>query len=122
MTERTPYILKNNEVNALLAGLAAHGASKTFEQMKGRATTAMEKSDDIDEMFLDMYDGMLKRARKTDDKGEKELQSAYYLLTSMLWRLAHEIHFAYLKSGKQKDSTRFIHLVSNNPDAPSASW
>ena len=124
MKKRTPYIIKANEIESLLAGIIAHGIAKTYEQMKIRATQAMEKSEDIDDMFLDMYEAMIDKARalNEEDEQEKQLRLGYYAVAAMLRRLAHEVHFSYLKLKKEKDSGRFLHLVSNNPEAPTPTW
>lgn len=120
MKNRIPYILKTGEIDALMAGLAAHGPQQTYEQMLVRATLAMGTADDIDDMFLDMYESMLKQARTVDN--DKQLRDSLYLLASMLRKLAHEIHAAYLHLGKNKDNTRFLRIVSYNTDAPNTTW
>lgn len=124
MKKRAPYIIKASEIESLLAGIMAHGIDKTYEQMKIRATQAMEKAEDIDEMFLDMYESMIDKARGLDETNEQEnqLRLGYYALAAMLRRLAHEVHFAYLKLKKEKNSGRFLHLISDNPQAPTPTW
>lgn len=123
MSTREKYIIKTKEVNSLLAGLVAHGPERTYEQMKLRATRAMEASDDVDEMFLDMAESMLKKARNTRvKKDEQSTKPYFYTLASMLRRLAHEINRAYIRTNRKADSVRFIRLVFDNPEAPTIDW
>lgn len=121
---REPYILKAKEIQSLVAGLAAHGPQLTYEQMRKRATQAMENANDVDEMFLDMHEYMLKKAREleVEDDDDLKLQIFYYTIASMLRKLAHEIYRAYLKLGKERASNRFIRLVSDNPNSPALEW
>lgn len=123
MSTREKYIIKTKEINSLLAGLVAHGPEKTYAQMKIRATRAMETADDVDEMFLDMSESMLKKARNArTKKGEQSTKPYFYTLASMLRRLAHEINRAYIKSNRKVENTRFIRLVFDNPEAPTIDW
>jgi hypothetical protein len=92
--------------------------------MKIRATQAMEKSENMDDIFLDMYETMIVKARLLNEENEqeKQLRLGYYAISAMLRRLAHEVHFSYLRLKKEKDSSRFLHLVSNNSEAPTPTW
>jgi len=124
MKKRDVYILKVDEIKSLVSGLISHGPGQTYEQMRRRAIQAMGKSDDIDEVFLDMYESMIKRARsiKVEDDEDKQRQIFYYTIAHMLRRLAHEINRVYLKLGKKRYSKRFIRLASYNPESPTINF
>ena len=116
---RKPYILKTNEIDTLLVGLASHGKDETQTRMLGKALKSMEQDSEMDDKFLDMSETLLKRARDVDvDVDEdKQLQVAFYTLASMLRIVAHRVNMAYMKKDK-RDNLRFIRLASSNKDAP----
>lgn len=125
---RKPYIMKIEEIKTLIASLIANGAEETYARMRVKAFMAMDGSDDIDEMFLDMSEACLKKGREElempdEEENNKEddrpvLSNIYYTLAFLLRRLAHEVYRRYIKKGKQRDSNRFIRLISYDENAP----
>jgi len=109
---RTPYILKTDEIDTLLNGMITHGEEETYDKMRDKALFAMGKTKDIDELFMDMHEGMLKRARKYDDT--EEAKAVFYALSAMLRRIAHEVNRKYIRDGKEDSSPRFLRLVADN--------
>lgn len=112
---RKPYILKSDEIDALLAGMIAHGESDTYDRMRDKAFLSSETRADMDDIFLDMYDGMIKKARLAYDDGEDEqdMIDAMYSIAFMMRDIAHKLYRKYLRSGLPRDSDRFIRLVSD---------
>lgn len=106
---RKPYTLKEEELKHLVDGIKNHGVEETQEQMRQRVLLAMAYDPNMDESLMDMYDSVLKRAR-SPVVGEED-KKILYTLSSMLRILAHEAHRTYIKAGKEKDNTRFLHLV-----------
>jgi len=82
----------------------------------------MDERDDIDEMFLDMSETLLKSGREELEREHTEedpsIANIYYTLSYMLRKAAHEVYIKYIKKGSARDNKRFIRLVSNNEDAP----
>lgn len=121
--ERKPYIMKVEEIQTLIAGLITHGPEDIYGKIKAKAFFAMENKDDIDDMFLDMAETLLKKGREEleedDEDGENpSIANIYYTLSYILRKVAHETYSKYLKLGKERDNNRFIRLVSYNKDAP----
>ena len=118
---RKRYVLKPEEIDALIKGLFERGLDETYKQMKEKATISVEKMKDLDEMFMDMSEDLLVRAREEpqDDDG-RTLQKMYYVLNTMLRKLAQEVNILYLKTkGKERiTSERFLRLVVSNKEAP----
>ena len=118
---RKRYVLKSNEIDVIINGLIESGPNETYNKMKNKAILSMEKIKDLDEMFMDMSEDFLNRAREEPkDEGEKKLQEIYYTLNTMLRKLAHEVHLFYKKAKDKKrtSSNRFLKLIVNNKDAP----
>lgn len=125
---RKPYIMKVEEMQTLIASLITNGPEETYTRMRAKALLAMEQTDDIDDMFLDMSETFLNKGRaeleSDDEKAEGEedeepsIAYIYYNLAFMLRRLAHEVYRRYITKGKQRDNERFIRLVSFNEEAP----
>lgn len=118
---RKKYILKSDEIDIVISGLIESGPVETYKKMKDKALLSMEKIKDLDEMFMDMSEDFLNRARtEPKDEGEKKLQEIYYTLNTMLRKLAHEVNLFYKKAKdkKRSSSNRFLKLVVNNKDAP----
>jgi len=117
---RKRYVLKPEEIEALIRGMIEHGQDETYKKMKEKALASMEKMKDLDEMFMDMSEDFLDKARvevgETSDS--KQVKDIYYILSSMLRTLAHEVNKIYRKNGKEKFSDRFIRLISYNKEAP----
>lgn len=122
MKKRVTYTIKEEEISSIMGALSSQGSMHTYEQMRNRAIIASDEESNIDEMLLDMYDGMVDRARRLDDNTDKQLQMSYYTIASMLRFLAHEIHFIYKKRGIVKESKRFLYVICNNSDIPPQSW
>lgn len=118
---RKPYILKKQEIDALLLGLTSHGPKETYVRMLEKAKEAMKKDDSMDEKFMDMYDALLKRARQIEpsNNDEVKLQAAFYTLAEMLRNIAHRVFYSYVRQGKARDfdNERFLRLVVNNQKA-----
>lgn len=116
---RKRYVLKVEEIEALLRGMIESGPEETYKKMKEKALSSIEKNKDLDEMFLDMSEDLLDRARiePAEDENSKQLQDTYYLLNSMLRTLAYEVNKIYRKRGKEKTGERFIRLISHNKEA-----
>ena len=123
---RTPYVLQEAEVQTLLHGIINHGPKETYDKMKEKAITAMSNDVYVDEMFLDMYETILKRARELHqnekDSDEGELQLVLYQLSSMLRTIAHDVYRMYIKKGKNKNSPKFLRLISFNKDILARIW
>ena len=118
---RKPYIMKSEEIQTLIAGLLSYGPEETYNKMRAKALFSIDQKDDIDEMFLDMSETLLKKGREELENETDEnpsLASIYYTLSSILRKLAHEIYIKYIKQGKTRSSNRFIRLISYNKDAP----
>lgn len=123
MKKRVTYTIKEEEISSIMSALSSQGSIHTYEQMRNRAIIASDEESNIDEMLLDMHDGMVDRARRLDDNIDKQLQLAYYTIASMLRFLAHEIHFIYKKRGIiGKENKRFLYVICNNSDIPPQSW
>lgn len=117
---RTPYIMKEEEIRALIAGFVKYGSEDIYIKMKTKALFVMDKIDDLDEEFLDRANILLMRGRKElHDDNEDSLKDIYYTLSFMLRKLAHEIYRKYIKNGRIRDNDRFLRIVSNNKEAPS---
>jgi len=116
---RKKYVLKTEEIEALLRGMIENGPDETYKRMKEKALISIEKMKDLDEMFMDMSEDFLDRARTEpgEDENGKQLKDVYYILNSMLRTLAHEINRIYRKNGKGKTGDRFIRVVSLNNEA-----
>lgn len=116
---RKKYVLKTEEIEALLRGMVENGPDETYKRMKEKALASIEKMKDLDEMFMDMSEDFLDRARiePGEDENGKQLKDTFYILNSMLRILAHEVNKIYIKNGKEKIGNRFIRLVSNNKEA-----
>ena len=116
---RKKYVLKTEEIEALLRGIVENGPEETYKRMKEKALISIEKMKDLDEMFMDMSEDFLDRARTEpgEDENGKQLKDTYYILNSMLRTLAHEINKIYRKNGKGKTGDRFIRVVSLNNEA-----
>jgi len=117
---RKKYILKTEEIEALLRGMVEAGPAETYNRMMEKALLSMEKIKDLDEMFLDMSEDFLDRARiePGEEENSKQLKNIYYILNSMLRNLAHEVDSVYRKNGRKKSGDRVIRLVSYNKEAP----
>ncbi len=123
--DHKPYIMKNEEIQTLVAGIMAHGVDDTYSKMRAKAIFAMDNKENIDDMFLDMSDTLLRLAREEVDSKDKNedgdsnlLSNVYYTVSYMLKRIAHEVYRNYIKKGDTRDNSRFIRLVSYNKDAP----
>ncbi len=117
---RTPYIMKEEEIQALIAGFIKYGSEDIYIKMKTKALFIMDKVDDLDEEFLDRANILLMRGRKElHDNSEDSLRDIYYTLSFMLRKLAHEIYRKYIKNGRVGDNDRFLRIISNNKEAPS---
>lgn len=109
---RVTYVLKKEELEILLNGMIAHGTDKTYIAMKNRTVIAMQQIEDADEILMDQYDTVLKKARSLNaENNDEKLQKTLYQLASLLRILAHEIYREYLKAGKERGSKRFLHIV-----------
>lgn len=110
---RTPYTLKENELEMLLNGMTKYGADKTFDVMKKRSLASMEDTKDSDEILMDQYETVLKRARglSIENEEDEQLQKSLYQLSSLLRVLAHDIYREYLKTDKERNNKRFLRLV-----------
>jgi len=117
---RKPYILKTEEVDTLLKGLISHGEEVTYERMKNMAFGASQERPDMDDVFLDMYEGMIKKARSVDSDEEdaKKLSHDLYTLAGMMRNIAHQLYRAYNRAGMSRDNDRFLRLVVNNNSIP----
>jgi hypothetical protein len=116
---RKRYILKVEEIETLLKGIIETGPEETYKKMKEKALLSIEKMKDLDEMFMDMSEDLLDRARiePAEDENSKQLKDTFYLLHSMLRNLAHEVNKIYRKNGKEKTGERFVRLISHNKEA-----
>ena len=121
---RKSYIMKVGEIQTLIAGLVTHGPENIYTQIKAKALFAMEEKNDIDEMFLDMSETLLRKGREelesedSEDSEDASIANIYYTLSYILRKVAHEVYVKYIKKGETRDNDRFIRLVSNNKDAP----
>lgn len=118
---RKPYILKAEEVDTLLKGLVSHGEEVTYERMRERAFNASQERPDMDDIFLDMYEGMIKRARHIDtgeEEDAKKLSGDLYTLASMMRNIAHQLYRAYNRAGMSRDNDRFLRLAVSNDSIP----
>jgi len=116
---RTPYIMKEEEIQALIAGFIKYGPEDVYIKMKTKALFVMDKIDDLDEEFLDRANLLLIRGKKElYNNSEDSLKNIYYTLAFMLRKLAHEIYRKYIKNGRLRDNDRFLRIVSNNKEAP----
>lgn len=116
--ERDRYIMPLLEIQALVAGFMNHGPEKSYELMKSKAVSIMDKVSDLDEEFMDRSETLLQKARDEQDEETDEneacMKDILYTLSYMMRKLAHEIHFKYLKQGEQRSGERFLKLVSDN--------
>jgi hypothetical protein len=119
---REPYIINTEEIQSLINGLLSWGPEETYVKIRAKMIFDMENKNDIDEMALDMSETLLKKGReelKQETEDNPSLANVYYTLSSILRRLAHEIHWRYInKKGDSRSNDRFLRLVSNNTDAP----
>ena len=118
---RPAYIMREEEIMALVAGFVKYGPDDIYIKMKTKALFVMDKVDDLDEEFLDRSIALLSKARREDNNIEDDEIShrdIYYTLSFMLKKLAHEIYREYIKKGEDRNSNRFLRLVSNNEEAP----
>lgn len=117
---RKPYILKTEEIDTLLAGLMTNGEEQTYELMKSKAFSASQQRPDMDDVFLDMYESMMKKARGIDAAGEgdKDAIEAMYTLASMMRTIAHQLYRAYNRAGMTRDNDRFLRIIVKNDRVP----
>lgn len=106
---REPYIIKEAEIAVLLAGIVEHGADPTYERMLDRVECQIEEEEYLDEMIMDMCEGVLKRARECSDDDEAKEQ--LYELSGILRRLAHHTYRLYIRDGKERTGERFLRIV-----------
>jgi hypothetical protein len=114
---RKKYVLKTEEIDNLVDGVLRLGADDTYDKMREKAFLSIEKMKDLDEMFLDMYEDFLERARIESEENQTT-REIYYLLSSMLKILAYEINYIYRKSGKKKGGERFLKVITNDIPVP----
>ena len=113
------YIMRTEEIEILISGLIEHGPVETFNKMRAKAFMAMDKKNDVDEIFLDMSETLSKRAKEeldNDSDDNPSLSNIYSTLAFMLRKLAHEIYRKYIKIGEERDNSRFLRLISYNKD------
>jgi len=118
---RTKYVLAGNEIEALVSGLAHNGPDNMYELMKGKIAVMMVTSEEMDLMLMDMQETVLQLGREVnaEESAElKQLKDMYYILASMLRRLAHESQVVYIKNGKERNDERFLRLVHQDKEAP----
>lgn len=117
---RKPYILKTEEIDVLLAGIVSHGEEETYDRMRDKAFNSLDARPDMDDVFLDMYECMIKRARDVDIQTEEGqyLARDMYSLASMMRNIAHQLYRAYNRSGEARDNDRFLRLVVDNQTIP----
>lgn len=118
--KREKYIMPVSEIQALVAGFVQYGPQETYIKMRSKALMVMDKAPALDEEFLDRAEILLQKAREEPDsveEGKTSLKDIYYTLSFMLRRLAHEMHFIYIKKGKSKENNRFLQVISNT-DGP----
>lgn len=117
---RQPYVLKTEEVDTLLNGLISNGADETYERMRDKAFNVSEQRLDMDDVFLDMYECMIERAREVDINNQdgQELAQHMYTLAAMMRNIAHQLYRAYNRSGDARDNERFLRLAINNKTVP----
>lgn len=117
---RKPYVLRSSEVEILLSGLTTHGHEETYKRMRDKAFMSMSSREDMDEVFLDMYEGMIKKARALDVSSEEEalLAQDMYAIASMMRNVAHQVYRAYTRAGEERDNDRFLRLVVDNNTIP----
>jgi len=118
---RTKYVLANNEVEALVSGLVHNGPDNMYELMKGKIAIMMATSKETALMLMDMQETILQFRREinAEDSDEaKQTKDVYYILASMLRRLAHESQFVYIKNGKERNDERFLRVIHDTKEAP----
>ncbi len=103
------YILKEDELISLVNEVKNNGPEKTYDKLKEKINLVVDFDDNLDSMLMDMHDSVLQRARicAEDDKNIDTL----YSITVILRRLAHQIHRAYIKRGKDKSNNNFLHVA-----------
>jgi hypothetical protein len=109
--------MKVEEIQMLVSGLIEHGPEETFNKMRAKAFMSMDQKNDVDEIFLDMSETLSRKAKEeldNDSDDNPSLSNIYSTLAFMLRRLAHEVHRKYIKKGEERDSSRFLRLVSYN--------
>lgn len=111
------YIMKEEEIQILIAGLITNGPEDTCNRMRARAFISMDQKDNIDEIFLDMSEIFSKRALddiENNSDNDPSISNIYSTLSFMLKKLAHEVYRKYIKKGDKRDNSRFLRLVSYN--------
>jgi len=104
------YDMNLNEVETLLLGLVQNGKDKMYQLMRDKAFGLIQKEDDIDIMFMDMYEYMLSLARENLDDN-MEVEKMYYTLSSILRKLAQESHLFYIQNNKASEDNRFLRTI-----------
>jgi hypothetical protein len=118
---RHKYVLSEDEIRTLMSGVINLGAKDTYSKMKERMLASIDQGQEADEICMDMYEGMLNRARTfgadNEDKSTTDIRQTLYQIASMLRTLAHEMHkICKNKFCKDKDgSKRFLEIASYNP-------
>lgn len=115
---RKKYVLKVDEIETLVEGVLKNGADDTYNRMHEKALSSYDRVKDLDEMFLDMSEDFLERARMEVKEENKAIQDAYYLLSSMLKKLAYDINRMMRKAGKERNGERFFKAIVNLEAAP----
>jgi len=100
--------ITQEEIQTLADGLNLHGEDEIYSRMRAKAIFVMKEKDDIDEMFLDMSQDVLEKAREEEDEDKKSL---YLTVSFLLRKLAHELYRRYTKEGKERTSERFLRVV-----------
>jgi hypothetical protein len=117
---RERYVMSEDEIKIMLQGLKAYGPDETYKRIQERTFSSMINTDSIDDMIMDMYETMLKEARKCEDG--KELKLDLYQLASMLRFSAHDANRFLSSHGKASKSSRFLKIASYNEDIPIRTW
>ena len=118
---RTKYVLADDEVDALISGLAHNGPDNMYELMKSKIAVMMVNSEEMDLVLMDMQETILQFGREVnaeESSETKQLKDMYYIMASMLCRLVHESQVVYIKSGKIRDDERFLRVVHDSKEAP----
>lgn len=100
--------VSDQELEVIIKNLQLHGQEEIFTNMRSKALFVMDQVDDMDEVFLDMSDDVLKKARKEEDEHRKK---DLYVISFLLRRVAHQVYRKYIKGGKQRLSERFLRSV-----------
>lgn len=119
MPKRKKYKMKEEEIQMLVGGIMSNGPEETYNRMRAKAFMVLDEKPNVDQIFLDMSETLLEKARGENEDNAEETSPLFIIYNSlsfMLRKIGHEIYRKYIKKGVKRNDKRFLRLVSYNKD------